>query len=256
MPVRPLILISPSVETKGIEFEDTSLSVSNRYPEAVIAGGGMPVVVPCLPDKQLIADCVARCDGVMLTGGDDIQPELYTSDLSPELRKTIGPTSPERDLLETIMIDEAFRQHKPLFAICRGHQLLNVTLGGKMIVDIPTERPGALGHSRMDMKDKIVHEVTLEAGSRLAGVFGKTQLGVNSSHHQAVAEPGGPLRVTATGPDGIIEAVELKPTERALLPYLVSIQWHPERLIRNFPEYVEMFRDFIRACARGRKTGA
>ncbi|HVY69553.1 MAG TPA: gamma-glutamyl-gamma-aminobutyrate hydrolase family protein [Verrucomicrobiae bacterium] len=252
MSAAPLILISPSVEQKGVEFEDTSLSLSNRYPESVVAGGGLPWVMPCLPDKQLIAECVSRCDGVMLTGGDDLQPGLYAPDMPEHLRKTIGQTSPERDLLETLILDEVFRQHKPLLAICRGHQLLNVTLGGKLIVDIPTERPGALGHSRLDMKDKVVHDTTLAPDSRLAAVLGKTTLGVNSSHHQAVATIAPPLRVTATSPDGIIEAAELKPSESGLLPYLVSVQFHPERMIRNFPEYLPLFRDFVQACVVAR----
>src|SRR5438105_4394609 len=125
----PLILISPSSQNRGAEFSDASLSLSNRYPEAILAGGGLPWVMPCVPLPELAAESVRRCDGVLLTGGNDVQPKLYGPELSAQLKKTIGPADPERDSLELLLINEVFRQRKPLLAICRGQQILNVALG-------------------------------------------------------------------------------------------------------------------------------
>jgi putative glutamine amidotransferase len=248
----PLILVSPSTEAKGVEFYDYSLSLSQAYLDAVTLAGGLPIVAPCAPSPKLAAEYVRRCDGLMITGGDDIQPELYYGNVPAKLRKTVERTDPVRDLLETLLIKEAFAQHKPLLAICRGHQLLNVTLGGSLFVDIPTEIPTALNHSRLEHKDQVVHTVQLEKDSLLARLFGKRKMEVNSSHHQAVNKVAQALRVTGRSEDGVIEVLELRPEDAGLLPYLLGIQFHPERLVRGYPEFIELFRSFIEACVLNR----
>ena len=160
MKASPLILISGSTDRRGVEFNDPSLSLSMNYPLAIQAGGGLPWLLPCVPERAFVAESVRRSDGVLLTGGDDVAPELYAPEISPQLRQTIHPVAPERDLFELMLIDEVFRQGKPLLAICRGHPVLNVALGGTLIVDIPSQMPEALRHSRTDRKDQIVHDVT------------------------------------------------------------------------------------------------
>jgi putative glutamine amidotransferase len=249
----PLILISPSTQPRGAEFSDASISLSNRYPEAIIAGGGLPWVMPCVALPQLAAESVRRCDGVLLTGGNDVQPKLYGSKLSPQLKKTIGPADPERDSLEFLLIDEIFRQRKPLLAICRGQQILNVALGGTLFVDIPQQMPGALRHNQPERKYQVVHEVSLTSDSHLARICARTTLGVNSTHHQAVDRVAKALRVTATSPDGVVEALELAQDAALSLPFLISAQFHPERLFERHAEFLELFRSFIRACARKRE---
>jgi len=249
----PLILISPSTQNRGAEFSDASLSLSHRYPEAIIAGGGLPWVMPCIALPQLAAESVRRCDGVLLTGGNDVQPKLYGSKLSPQLNKTIGPLDPERDSLEFLLIDEIFRQRKPLLAICRGQQILNVALGGTLLVDIPQQMPGALRHNQPERKYQVVHEVSLTSDSHLARICARTTLGVNSTHHQAVDRVATGLRITATSPDGVVEALELAQDAALSSPFLISAQFHPERLFEKHAEFLELFRDFIRACARKRK---
>jgi putative glutamine amidotransferase len=246
MEKKPLILISPSTQRKGAEFSDASISLSNYYPQAIIAADGIPVIAPVTVSKELLAEYVSRCDGVMLTGGDDIQPKLYSAKLPDKLAKKLGPIEPERDVLELLLVDEIFRQNKPLLAICRGHQLLNVALGGDLIIDIPTQISGALNHRRSDLKCDKVHEVTLTADSVLAKVTGERTLGVNSTHHQSVGRVAKLLRVTARSSDGIIEAMELK--DSRLLPYLVSVQFHPERLADRYKEFLQLFRSFICSC--------
>jgi putative glutamine amidotransferase len=250
----PFILISGSMERRGIEFGDASLSLSLNYPCAIQAAGGLPWLLPSVPDRDFVAESVRRSDGVMLTGGDDVQPELYRQGLSLRLRKTVHPAAPERDLFELMLINEVFRQRKPLLAICRGQQILNVALGGTLLVDIASEMPGALNHARAGRKNCVVHEVDIHVGSLLAEATGCLRLGVNSSHHQAVARIAKPLRMSAVSDDGVIEAVELEPGSRQLLPYLLAVQFHPERMFSRHAEHLELFRSFIRACLRNRRT--
>lgn len=251
MTKRPLILISPSVEKEGVEFHDQSISLSEAYPRALADAGGIPLTMPVGKSRDLIAECVRRCDGVLLTGGDDIEPRLYKDEVPPELQRTVDttPDGGERDLRELILIDEVFRQRKPLLAICRGHQLLNIALGGTLIVDIPTEVPDALNHGRMDKRSDIVHEVQLTGESLLSKITGKRTLGVNSTHHQAVGRVAELLQATGASADGVVESMELKSQTAGLLPFLLTTQFHPERLVGRFPEHRAIFRAFTQACA-------
>ncbi|HEX3719379.1 MAG TPA: gamma-glutamyl-gamma-aminobutyrate hydrolase family protein [Verrucomicrobiae bacterium] len=248
---RPVILVTPSTESKGAEFDDASISVSNRYTDAIIAGGGLPQIFPATSSRAVIAEAVERCDGVLMTGGDDIDPKLYANDIPEALAKTVGPLEPERDKWEVPMIAEIMEQKKPLFGICRGHQMLNVALGGTLVLDIPTQMPNALNHRRMDKKMEPVHDVKIEADSLLRQITGEETLGVNSTHHQAIGRLAKQLRAVATSSDGIIEAVELK--EAGGSPFLLAVQFHPERLIDNNKAFLQLFSRFIEACARPRQ---
>ena len=138
MAARPLILVSPSIEKRGVEFHDLSASLSVKYDYAILQAGGIPVTAPATTDRALLAEAVRRADGVLLTGGDDINPDLYDKNLPRAIRETVGmtPDGGGRDWRELVLIDEVFRQHKSLLAICRGHQLLNIAIGGKLIADI------------------------------------------------------------------------------------------------------------------------
>jgi len=248
----PLILISPDIESAGKEFADLSISLSTRYSQALIDTGSLPMTMPATISRQVIAECVRRADGILLTGGDDIDPHLYANGLTPGIRRTVEvtPDGGERDFRELLLIDEVFRQRKPLLAICRGHQLLNVALGGTLLADIPHQKPAAINHRRTDKRSEIVHDVQLTADSLLAKITAGPKLGVNSTHHQAVAKVAPPLRVTAISDDGIIEALELKPGGSRWLPLLLSVQFHPERLMDRYREHRAIFRVFSQACSR------
>jgi putative glutamine amidotransferase len=193
-------------------------------------------------------------DGVLLSGGDDIDPGIYAPDLSEELRKTVTCVDPSRDYVELLVIKEVFAQRKPLLAICRGHQLLNVAFGGDLIVDLPTQQPEAKGHNRCDLKSKVVHEISIDPDSTLARALGKTRVGVNSTHHQAVNRVAKPFRVTARSDDGVVEALELNLADARLLPYLVAVQFHPERLLPPNSEHPALFRSFMEASISARKV--
>ena len=255
---RPLILVSPSIERKGVEFHDLSSSLSLRYDAAIVAAGGVPVIAPATTDPEVLAECVRRTEGVLLTGGDDINPELYAHLYKPKLPakvlKTLEPTPDDgaRDIRELVLIREIFRQRKAVLGICRGHQLLHVAFGGRLIADIKQQLPGALNHQRSDRHLEIVHEATLTPGSLLSKICKTLVLGVNSTHHQAVADPVDPFVAVAHSRDGIVEAMELKPGLG--LPFYLSVQFHPERLVQKHDRYRAIFREFVAACAKSIKT--
>jgi putative glutamine amidotransferase len=254
MPLPPIILISGSTEPKGSEMGDASLSLAIKYPLALKAAGAMPWLLPCIPEPRFIAGAVKRCAGVMLTGGDDIDPKLYTARLPPRVARTVHRESPERDAFEMALVAEVFRQRKPLLCICRGHQMLNVALGGTLFADIKIQLPQARDHCRTDRKSRMVHEVRCTAGSLMARIAGRERLGVNSTHHQAVARIAKPLRATAVTNDGIIEGLELAPDARGMTPYLLSVQFHPERLFEQYAEHLTLFRSFVGACSRNGRS--
>jgi putative glutamine amidotransferase len=252
----PLILVSPDMDSAGREFGDLSLSLSTCYDKAVEVAGGLPLTMPSTSDREIVSECVSRCDGVLMTGGDDVEPKLYTNSLPNGVRGKVGvtPDGGVRDFRELLLIDEIFRQRKPLLAICRGHQILNVALGGTLVADIPTQIPQALNHRRQRQRDSIAHDVRLTPGSLLAKITGKQTLGVNSTHHQAVGRVAPPLRVAARSSDGVIEGLDLKPGAVHWLPFLLSVQFHPERLADRWEEHQAIFRAFTRACVLNRRT--
>jgi putative glutamine amidotransferase len=251
----PLILISPCIESKGEEFGDMSISLSETYQMALMGAGAIPLAMPATASRRVIAECVGRADGILLTGGDDVEPTLYADRLPAKLRSTVTvtPDGGARDLREITLVDEVFRQHKPLLAICRGQQVLNVALGGSLVVDIPSQVKGALRHRRQDKKSEVVHDVHLTADSLLAKITGKRTLGVNSTHHQAVDRPAEPLTVTGQSRDGVVEAMQMKPELAHLLPFLLSVQFHPERLADRYPAHRAIFSAFTRACVANRR---
>ena len=250
MNTRPLILLAPGREHRGVEFHDLSLSVSSCYARSIHAAGGLPLVLPMSLGSAAIAECVRRADGIVLTGGDDVDPLLYAKEVPAHLKHLASVPDRLRDWFELTLVETVFAQRKPLLAICRGQQILNVALGGTLVADVATQMPGTINHRRMDRRSEIVHDVRLTPGSVLARITGRQKLGVNSTHHQAVGRVAPPLRVAAASPDGVVEALEWRPGAGRRLPFLVSVQFHPERLADRYPEHQAIFQAFTRACRR------
>ena len=188
---------------------------------------------------------VGRVDGLLLTGGGDIDPALYGA----AAHATFEAAEPGRDAFEIALVRAALAADKPVLAICRGMQVLSVAFGGDLVQDIPSEVNGALHHDVREPRYAIAHEVWVSPTSRLAALM-KDDLEdgescqVNSRHHQAVRHAGDGLEVTATAPDGVIEAVE-RPTAR----FCLGVQWHPENFWRT-GEFRPLFEGFVDA-ARG-----
>ena len=248
----PVILVTPSTDPEGVEFDDPSVSLSQKYPEALHQAGALPWLAPCLADAGFVRQAVRQCDGVLLTGGDDVQPKLYTKRLPATVKQKVSDPDRTRDCFELMVIDEVFRQKKPLLAICRGLQILNVALDGTLVADINAQIARSLNHNCSDRKDEIVHEVMLTEGSLIAAIVGSRRLGVNSSHHQAVARVAKPLRATAVSSDGVVEGLELAAAAKHWSPYLLAVQFHPERLCSRMTAHLNIFVSFTAACRRSR----
>lgn len=218
-------------------------AVGTTYTYAIHHVGGTPAILPPTLAAADLASLLARLDGLLLTGGEDIAPSYYGQEEEPGL----GGVDQTRDQFELEMVTAWLEKNKnrPLLAICRGHQVLNVALGGALYQDIAAHIPAALDHTYSPGRpmEQLVHNVEIAPESHLAQILGATTLEVNSAHHQAVKTPGEGLAVTAHAPDGIIEATEL-PT----LPFAISVQWHPEAMVKLRASMWPLFEAFVQAA--------
>jgi putative glutamine amidotransferase len=233
---KPIIGISSSIE---IHNNIPSVLVHEKYICSVINAGGIPVVIPLSIDG-MSEYWVSMCDGIMLTGGEDIDPYYYKEAPHPKLQKTNG----KRDKMEIELVQIARKQHKPILAICRGVTIVNVALGGTVIQDIETSIPNAINHSQKAARSESTHDIYLDKTSRLYKIFQSSKVRVNSMHHQAINELALPLRKTAVASDGVIEAIEGDSES----PLLVGVQWHPEELASEDQSMSQLFNEFIAAC--------
>ena len=173
---RPRILIAPQTVKDPRPGGVLSSSLADTYASAIRAAGGIPLIACCLPESDYVAAAVEAVDGVLMTGGDDVDPRLYCRKLPAVLRATVQMDGPERDAFECLLVGEVFRQKKPLLAICRGMQLVNVALGGSLIVDIPQQVPNAIDHRQSDLKDRKVHDAQLLPDSMMAAICVRPRL--------------------------------------------------------------------------------
>ncbi len=196
--------------------------LNTAYVNALESAGLVPLVVPPLAGPAAARSVMAAAAGLVLTGGEDVDPALYGQTRHERLH-TVNRL---RDDTEIALVHAAREAGKPVLAICRGPQLLNVALGGTLIQDIPSELPDAIPHDVRDTRDARTHEVTIEPGSRIAKAVGATSIIVNSLHHQSILGVAPSLRVTARAPDGVIEGVETEGEEW----WVIAVQWHPEEM--------------------------
>ena len=218
--------------------------LNSTYITALESAGLIPVIVPPLLDDRAARTILSRVDGLVLTGGEDVDPAFYGQ---PRAEKC-GDPNQSRDRTEIALIRAARELGKPVLAICRGPQVLNVALGGTLVQDIPSEVPGALEHNPQDDRAARVHDVAINPGSRIADAIGATNITVNSLHHQSIKDVAPGLRITARAPDGIIEGVESDSDDW----WVMAVQWHPEEM-NDSPEPWDrgLFKAFADRLAEG-----
>ncbi|WP_142383771.1 gamma-glutamyl-gamma-aminobutyrate hydrolase family protein, partial [Peribacillus deserti] len=193
-------------------------------------------------NKEITEKMFSICDGILLSGGEDINPQLFGAEPHPKLGKII----PERDSMEVSIIEFARNKNIPIFAICRGIQILNAALGGTNIQDVESEKENCLKHFQAtSSRGDATHLITVEKGSKLNKITGKVELNVNSFHHQAVNEVAPILKPIAVAKDGVIEAVESNDDENH---WILGVQWHPEDMTKTDKDMKLLFKAFIGAC--------
>ncbi len=210
------------------------------YADAVLDAGGLPVPIP-YGDSAVAGAYLALCEGLVITGGAfDIPPERYGVARSP----SCGPPKARRTDFEWLLCEAALAGSIPTLGICGGMQLMNVVRGGTLVQDLPAEM--ALSHEQPGPKDRPSHDVEIVARTLLGSLVGAGPLPVNSTHHQAVKQPGAGVLVSGRSSDGVVEAIELPDA-----PFALGVQWHPEALERGQPRHLALFRGLV-AAARDR----
>jgi putative glutamine amidotransferase len=211
------------------------------YVRSVEGGGGLPLVLaPGAPTDA--AELLDLIDGLVLSGGSDIEPSLYGE--APH--RKLGAVIRERDDFELALCREALRRDLPMLAICRGHQVLNVATGGTLIQDIPSEVSGGIEHDARCERWERTHEIRILQGTRLREILGRERVAVNSFHHQAVERVGEGLVVSACSADGkVVEGVEMPGRG-----FVLGVQWHPESFWNRPDGFAALFEALVAEAAR------
>lgn len=236
---RPLIGLTCYSEVDD-DGRPSGYRLGHRYVQAVLDAGGLPVLIPNAPAAA--QEVVERLDGLLVSGGRDVEPSLYGE---AEQHPTVELDRP-RDATELPLIRWAYERGLPLLGICRGIQAVNVALGGSLFQDLPSQRPGPVVHRQSQARHVATHQLILRAGSLTARCLGTETLMVNSFHHQAVRNPAPCLRVVGHAEDGVIEALEAEDRR-----FFVCVQYHPEEMTDVCGHSRRLFEEFVRAAAEG-----
>lgn len=212
--------------------------VNDEYVLALEKVNAVPIIIPPTMKYETLGIYVNLCDGFILSGGVDINPIYFYQEPS----KRLGTVNNKLDVFQIALTKHILRSRKPILAICRGIQLLNICLGGTIYQDMEDIPNKTIQHMQKSERYRGIHKVDLEPGSKLYGLFGDSVF-VNSYHHQAVAIPGVNLRITGRSADKVIEAMEIND-----YPYGVGVQWHPEMMFARTEEMRELFQSFVQAC--------
>ena len=239
---KPLIGITPFQEP--VENQPSKQVLSAYYSNALIRAGGIPVIIPVGLTTEDLAALVDQLDGIILSGGGDIEIHHFGGQPHPK----INLIDPQRDKMEIALVKILVQHAKPFLGICRGAQVINVALGGTLQTDIADQVESALKHDYYPdwPRSHYAHGVTLMPGSRLADICGAVSFQVNSLHHQACKKLAPDLQTTAYASDGVIEAFEMPDHTFGL-----GVQWHPENLLDS-PQACALF-DALTAAARSEK---
>ncbi|PWI56648.1 gamma-glutamyl-gamma-aminobutyrate hydrolase family protein [Sulfoacidibacillus thermotolerans] len=234
--MRPLIGVTVNEDVRnGIQ----GAFVSQDYTDGVYAAGGLPMLLPLTDDREVVTALAMRLDGLILTGGPDISPQLFHE----EPRLGLGEVTPLRDEMEAMLILQMAALDKPILAICRGIQILNAVMGGTLYQDLLREWSGRLQHSQKAPRTHTAHSVALVEGTRVRALMGVPEVQVNTFHHQAVSALAPGFVISGRSRDGLVEAIE-HPTYR----FMIGVQWHPENLWRKHKEHAQLFAGVVEAA--------
>lgn len=204
--------------------------------------GAVPIMLPLTSDKKVLEQAFAMCDGLLLTGGHDVGPYVYGKEASKEC----GIPCKARDEMESILMELALQEDKPVLGICRGIQFMNAYLGGELYQDLPTEYDCKVEHHMTPPYDRAVHKVEVLEGSMLADIIGAGVHEVNSYHHQALKHVADLLQVMALSEDGLVEAACVKNKK-----FMVGVQWHPEFSYEVSNDSIKLVQAFVDASTDG-----
>ena len=236
----PLVALTASSKSATTPAKYSRVRVNEAYVRALQSVGLVPLVIPPSLSPDEARAVVAQVAGVVLSGGEDVDPARYGAARHPATQKSKAG----RDATEIALVEAARDARRPLLGICRGMQVLNVALGGTLVQDLGMLRPGEIGHALESSRTHRVHGITILSGSRLAAAVGTLAIDVNSIHHQAVDQLAPSLRATAYAPDGVVEAAE---TTGAW--WTLAVQWHPEELMADTKPWDRaIFAAFALAC--------
>lgn len=235
---KPVIGLTPSHDT-----EKGDLTMRPTYINAVLDAGAIPLVFPLGAGEEELKQLAGMVDGILFTGGPDVHPFYFGEDT----HLNCGNVSPLRDRMELALLPMVMEAKKPVLGICRGIQLVNVCLGGTLYQDLPsqTKPEFPISHRQPFHYTNYSHRVTLDQQSKLAGICGRTEIQVNSMHHQAVKKLAPGLNAVGYSADGIIEALEMPD-----YPYLICVQWHPEYLYPFDEAAKNLFVSFVEASKK------
>lgn len=242
---RPVILVAPRWEAASVEGSETIApqeAIADCFVDAILAAGGLPLMMALTSDEGVITDYVALADGVAVPGGPDVSPALW----GDERPYDAAPLCPQRDAFEVPLLRAVLEANKPLLTTCRGTQLLNVVLGGTLCMDVPSlgAREGMVQWRHEGILNGVSHPVEVEEGSLLSRALGgETLVQANSAHHCCVERLGERVRLVARATDGVPEAIEVEGQR-----FCVGVQWHPEYTWRTVGTDLTLWRSFVDAC--------
>jgi putative glutamine amidotransferase len=239
----PLIAITADFsgpEQAGLKIDqEPTFSLASRYCDAIQNAGGLPIIIPHSQSRTQIRHIMQRVDGLLISGGGfDIDPSYYGEQPITQL----GKIKAQRTFTEMESIALGLQEDLPMLGICGGAQAINVALGGSLYQDIATQLPHARGHQQNHSNG---HVIELLRGTLLHKIFKRQTMKVNTTHHQAIRDPGKGLVINATASDGLIEGIES--TKHS---FVLGVQWHPEVLAQRSPEQRKIFSSFISICKR------
>ncbi len=219
----------------------------DEYSQAIRYCGAAPLLIPVRQDTETLRTILSRLDGLLLSGGPDINPRFYGEEPLPGL----GEIDEDLDRMELEVAKLAFQKDLPILAICRGIQVLNVSQGGTLFQDIPSQVKESINHSQKADKNVNTHSIQIEGKTLLYRFFKKKEIWVNGKHHQAIKDLAPPLIISAKAQDGITEAIE-DPSKK----FVVGVQWHPEGTWKEDLYSRRLFRAFVRAALRRPAVGS